>query len=145
MALGRDSDLFSGGVDIHGVHDRTLYGYLNSINYEKAPDYDLARETAWKSSPIADIDTWKSPVLIIHADDDRNVYFKQSTDLVQRLRKKKVYMETMVIVDENSIDPPLILLCPLFETASERTGLISWFSSSLDLFIIRYILVFLSI
>ena len=100
MALGRDSDLFSGGVDIHGVHDRTLYGYLNSINYEKAPDYDLARETAWKSSPIADIDTWKSPVLIIHADDDRNVYFKQSTDLVQRLRKKKVYMETMVIVDD---------------------------------------------
>ena len=43
MALGRDSELFSGGVDIHGVHDRTLYGYLNSINYEKAPDYDLAR------------------------------------------------------------------------------------------------------
>ena len=26
--------------------------------------------------------------------------FKQSTDLVQRLRKKKVYMETMVIVDD---------------------------------------------
>ena len=31
---------------------------------------------------------------------DRNVYFKQSTDLVQRLREKKVYMETMVIVDD---------------------------------------------
>ena len=44
MALGRDSQLFSGGVDIHGVHDRTLYGYLNSINYEKAPDYELARK-----------------------------------------------------------------------------------------------------
>ena len=100
MALGRDSQLFSGGVDIHGVHDRTLYGYLNTINYEKAPDYELARKTAWESSPIADINTWKSPVLIIHADDDRNVYFKQSTDLVQRLRNKKVYMETMVIVDD---------------------------------------------
>ena len=100
MALGRDSELFSGGVDIHGVHDRTLYGYLNSINYEKAPDYDLARETAWKSSPIADVNSWKSPVLIIHADDDRNVYFKQSTDLVQRLRKKDIYLETLVIVDD---------------------------------------------
>ena len=100
MALGRDSQLFSGGVDIHGVHDRTLYGYLNSINYEKAPDYELARETAWESSPIADVNTWKSPVLIIHADDDRNVYFKQSTDLVQRLRNTNVYMETMVIVDD---------------------------------------------
>ena len=100
MALGRDSQLFSGGVDIHGVHDRTLYGYLNSINYEKASDYELARETAWESSPIADVNTWKSPVLIIHADDDRNVYFKQSTDLVQRLRNTDVYMETMVIVDD---------------------------------------------
>ena len=57
-------------------------------------------ETASKSSPVADIDTWKSPVLIIHADDDRNVYFKQSTDLVQRLRKKDIYLETLVIVDD---------------------------------------------
>ncbi|MDG2342668.1 MAG: prolyl oligopeptidase family serine peptidase [Cytophagales bacterium] len=100
MALGRDSGLFSGGVDIHGVHDRTRYGYLNSNYYEKSPDYDKARETAWESSPVADVDTWESPVLIIHADDDRNVDFRQSTDLVQRLRDKKVYMETMVIVDD---------------------------------------------
>ena len=100
MALGRDSDLFGGGVDIHGVHDRTRYGYLNSNYYEKSPDYNQAREVAWKSSPISDVDTWKSPVLIIHADDDRNVDFRQSTDLVQRLRSKDVYMETMVIVDD---------------------------------------------
>lgn len=100
MALGRDSDIFAGGVDIHGVHDRTRYDYLNSNYYEKASDYDLGRKTAWESSPIADIDTWKSPVLIIHADDDRNVDFRQSTDLVQRLRNKEVYMETMVIVDD---------------------------------------------
>ena len=46
------------------------------------------------------MNTWKSPVLIIHADDDRNVDFRQSTDLVQRLRKKDVYMETIVIVDD---------------------------------------------
>ena len=38
--------------------------------------------------------------LIIHADDDRNVDFRQSTDLVQRLRKKDIHMETMVIVDD---------------------------------------------
>jgi dipeptidyl aminopeptidase/acylaminoacyl peptidase len=38
--------------------------------------------------------------LIIHADDDRNVRFNQSTDLVRRLEKKGVPMETMVIVDD---------------------------------------------
>ena len=100
MALGRNSDIFSGGVDIHGVHDRTRYSYLNNNYYEKAADYDLGRRTAWKSSPVSNVNTWKSPVLIIHADDDRNVDFKQSTDLVQRLRKKDVYMETIVIVDD---------------------------------------------
>jgi len=100
MALGRNSDIFSGGVDIHGVHDRTRYSYLNSNFYEKPSDYNLGRRTAWKSSPVSNVDTWKSPVLIIHADDDRNVDFRQSTDLVQRLRDKKVYMETMVIVDD---------------------------------------------
>ncbi len=100
MALARDSELFAGGVDIHGVHDWTRYGYLNSNYYEKPSDYELGRSTAWQSSPVSDIDTWESPVLIIHADDDRNVDFRQSTDLVQRLRNKKVYMETMVIVDD---------------------------------------------
>ncbi|MFM8450416.1 MAG: alpha/beta hydrolase family protein, partial [Haliscomenobacter sp.] len=35
-----------------------------------------------------------------HGDDDRNVRFSQSTDLVQRLEKKGVDMETMVIVDD---------------------------------------------
>ena len=100
MALGRNSDIFAGGVDIHGVHDRTRYSYLNNHYYEKAPDYDLGRRTAWKSSPVSNVNTWKSPVLIIHADDDRNVDFRQSTDLVQRLRKKDVYMETIVIVDD---------------------------------------------
>jgi len=39
-------------------------------------------------------------VLIIHADDDRNVRFNQSTDLVRRLEKKGVDMETLVIVDD---------------------------------------------
>ena len=100
MALGRDSELFSGGVDIHGVHDWTRYSYLNSNYYEKPSDYDLGRKTAWKSSPVSDVDKWESPVLVIHADDDRNVDFRQSTDLVQRLRNKKVHMETMVIVDD---------------------------------------------
>ena len=39
-------------------------------------------------------------MLIIHADDDRNVAFSQSTDLVQRLRQKGVDLETLVIVDD---------------------------------------------
>jgi dipeptidyl aminopeptidase/acylaminoacyl peptidase len=103
LALGRDSQLFKAGVDIHGVHDRTINRTRNLISpdkYEKAPDADKTLQTAWKSSPISSVETWTSPVLIIHADDDRNVAFSQSTDLVQRLEKKGIDMETMVIVDD---------------------------------------------
>lgn len=104
MALGKDSKLFAAGVDIHGVHDlgtaRNLPSLFNGKT-EKAPDYDLAIKTAWLSSPVAYVNTWKSPVLIIHADDDRNVRFNQSTDLIKRLEKKGVPYETLMIVDDS--------------------------------------------
>ena len=38
--------------------------------------------------------------MIIHGDDDRNVRFSQSTDLVRRLDRQGVPMETLVIVDD---------------------------------------------
>ncbi|MEQ8811306.1 MAG: prolyl oligopeptidase family serine peptidase [Imperialibacter sp.] len=103
MALGRDSDIFAAGVDIHGVHERTT-GRIGDIlypdQYEKAPDAEKAAQVAWESSPTSTVGGWTSPVLIIHGDDDRNVRFSQSTDLVQRLLEKGVEMETIVIVDD---------------------------------------------
>ncbi len=104
LALGKDSKLFAAGVDIHGVHDFVAGRAVLSPSpdrYEKAPDLQKAVEVAWQSSPVAYVSTWTSPVLIIHGDDDRNVRFNQSTDLVRRLeRKGNVVMETLVIVDD---------------------------------------------
>ena len=102
LALSRDSKLFAAGVDIHGVHDWTMY-FRNTGStggYEKVPDLDSATKIAWFSSPVSSINTWTSPVLIIHADDDRNVLFSQSTDLVRRLTTKGIPAETLVIVDD---------------------------------------------
>jgi dipeptidyl aminopeptidase/acylaminoacyl peptidase len=84
LALARDSKLFAAGVDIHGVHNWTAEraAPLLENRYEKPPDVQQALDIAWQSSPIASIDTWKSPVLLIHGDDDRNVRFSQTTDLV---------------------------------------------------------------
>ncbi|MEP6749473.1 MAG: prolyl oligopeptidase family serine peptidase [Bacteroidota bacterium] len=103
MALAKDSKIFAAGVDIHGVHDWVgrsgmLTAFANS--YEKAPDYAQAIKVAWQSSPVAYMSTWTSPVLIIHGDDDRNVAFNQSIDLISRLEKKKVPYETLMIVDD---------------------------------------------
>lgn len=103
MALGKDSKLFAAGVDIHGVHDRTIERTRNMMwpdRYERAPDAEKAYEIQWQSSPTAFVSTWTSPVLMIHGDDDRNVRFNQSTDLIRRLDKQGVEVETMVVVDD---------------------------------------------
>jgi dipeptidyl aminopeptidase/acylaminoacyl peptidase len=38
--------------------------------------------------------------LLIHGDDDRNVPFNQTVDLVQRLRAQKVEFEELIFPDE---------------------------------------------
>ncbi len=103
MALARNSNLFAAGVDIHGVHDWTserARGMMTRDRYEQAPDIERALEVAWESSPVSSMATWRSPVLVIHGDDDRNVRFNQSTDLVRRLDERGVPHETLVIPED---------------------------------------------
>ncbi len=103
MGLARDSDLFKAGVDFHGVHDWSVFltqrPYFGNLAL-KPPDADAAVKLAWGSSPNAYVNTWKSPVLLIHGDDDRNVPFSQTVDLVQRLRAQHVGFEQIVLPDE---------------------------------------------
>lgn len=99
MGLARDSDLFAAGVDFHGVHDWSWRGrdFGNDGWWSIADDlYPLALQ----SSPVAHVDRWSSPVLFIHGDDDRNVMFGQTIDIVQRLRDKGVTNEVLVFPNE---------------------------------------------
>ncbi|MCF6402602.1 prolyl oligopeptidase family serine peptidase [Chitinophaga filiformis] len=97
-ALGRDSKLFAAGVDVHGVHNRTQF--LPPPTANPAPDVDTALKVSWLSSPVAYVSTWTSPVLLIHADDDRNVDFGQTIDLFRRLEDKGVPFEYLAIPDD---------------------------------------------
>ncbi len=109
LALGRNSDIFAAGVDIHGVHDFTVGGsgsgaafaaaMTGSARFEPS-DRDQAAAVAWRSSPVSSVDSWRSPVLLIHGDDDRNVAFSQTVDLARRLEAKGVPFEEMVVVDD---------------------------------------------
>jgi dipeptidyl aminopeptidase/acylaminoacyl peptidase len=100
MGLARNSDLFRAGVDFHGVHDWAIFLPMWADNIESAPDIKEARELAFKSSPVASIANWRSPVLLVHGDDDRNVPFQQTTDLVEKLRAQNVAFEELIIPDE---------------------------------------------
>ena len=103
LGLARNSDIFKAGVDYHGVHDWSQfmddwYGKPND-RYEQG-DRVAATKVAWESSPDASIATWKSPVLLIQGDDDRNVPFQQTIDLDRRLTLHHLPFEEMVIPNE---------------------------------------------
>jgi dipeptidyl aminopeptidase/acylaminoacyl peptidase len=103
MGLAHNSDLFKAGVDYHGVHDWSVFlterPYFGNVAL-RPPDADEAVKLAWSSSPNSSVEKWKSPVLLIHGDDDRNVPFSQSVDLVQRLRAQHVPFEQLIMPDE---------------------------------------------
>lgn len=100
LALARNSDIFSAGVDFHGVHDWSMFLTNWIPGAAMAPDFKEAVKLAFDSSPVASVGQWKSPVLLIHGDDDRNVPFEQTTDLVQRLRRQNVQFEELIVPDE---------------------------------------------
>ena len=100
MALAKNSNIFKAGVDQHGVHDWSMFAAQDVQKRYQQPNTQAFMRSAWLSSPDAYIDTWRSPVLLIHADDDRNVQFHQTVDLVQRLRIAHVPYEELVIPND---------------------------------------------
>ena len=99
LGLARASDLFAAGVDLHGVHDWNTEIQNWVTEYDPAKQADVAR-VAFESSPIASVGDWRSPVLLIHGDDDRNVQFSQSVELAGALRARGVAVEQLVFPDE---------------------------------------------
>jgi dipeptidyl aminopeptidase/acylaminoacyl peptidase len=99
MGLARNSDMFATGVDFHGVHDWNvgIRTFVPSYNTLANPRDSLL---AFRSSPLASVRTWRSPVLVIHGDDDRNVSFSETVTLVEQLRDRGVEVEQLVFPDE---------------------------------------------
>jgi dipeptidyl aminopeptidase/acylaminoacyl peptidase len=99
MGLARASHLFKAGVDIHGVHDWNV-GIRTFVQDYNPLEHPEQARLAFESSPLAWVDDWRSPVLVIHGDDDRNVDFAQTVRLVEALRERKVEVEQLVFPDE---------------------------------------------
>jgi dipeptidyl aminopeptidase/acylaminoacyl peptidase len=100
-ALAHNSDIFKAGVDLHGVHDWSLYPGFSGrpARYEQA-DHDEALKSAFDSSPEAALKGWTSPVLLIHGDDDRNVPFDQTVDLARRLSAQGTPFQELILPNE---------------------------------------------
>jgi dipeptidyl aminopeptidase/acylaminoacyl peptidase len=102
QALARNSDLFKAGVGIHGVYDWSwpspVKGHLSPSTYFGVDKKD--EDQARASSPMGHLDSWRSPVLLIHGDQDMNVDVVETVDLAQRLRERGVEVRTLIFPGE---------------------------------------------
>jgi dipeptidyl aminopeptidase/acylaminoacyl peptidase len=96
LGLARASDAIAAGVDYAG-----LYNWATFLADVGAPiDSAEATARAVQSSPIATIDQWHSPVLLVQADDDRNVPSQQASELLEALNSHHIEHEVIVIPNE---------------------------------------------
>src|SRR5207237_10356605 len=59
-----------------------------------------ATRRAVESSPIATINQWHSPVLLVQADDDHVVPSQQATELIEGLRSHNIDHDVIMIPNE---------------------------------------------
>ncbi|NVK50598.1 MAG: S9 family peptidase [Cyclobacteriaceae bacterium] len=97
--LAQAPEKFLAGVDIHGAHNWNQDIPVFAPWYEPEKFPEMA-ELAFQSSPMAYVENWEDPVLLIHGDDDRNVLFSESVELAEVLREKGVSVEQLVFPDE---------------------------------------------
>lgn len=100
MALSRDSSLFAAGVDLSGVHDWNIDHPDNFQISDDVADVNARWKLAWESSPLASVDNWHSPVLLIQGDNDDEVPFLQTVRLAAALRQRHVDVDTLIFPDE---------------------------------------------
>ena len=90
LGLARASDALAAGVDYAGIYNWSTYEPIDGGD---------ANRRAVESSPIATIDQWHSPVLLVQADDDRDVPH-QTTELIEDLRSRNIDHDVIMIPNE---------------------------------------------
>lgn len=93
----KNPELFKAGVDLHGVHDW-------STRWDERPDPGTREDSLYRvalaSSPVCCVANLRGPILFIHGDDDRNVDYDETIQLVQLMRRERKPFELIVYPDE---------------------------------------------
>lgn len=96
LGLARVSDGFAAGVDYAGIHNWSTF--LSSVGDPIAgPE---ANRQAVEASPIATIDQWRTPVLLVQADNDSVVPPTQAAELIESLRSHNIEHDAIIIPNE---------------------------------------------
>ena len=105
LGLARASDALAAGVDYAGIYNWSTF--LSSVG--EPIEGDDANRRAVESSPIATIDQWHSPVLLVKADDDHDVPH-QTTELIEDLRSHNIDHDVIVIPNEIHVMVTLLIV-----------------------------------
>jgi dipeptidyl aminopeptidase/acylaminoacyl peptidase len=96
LDLARASDALAAGVEYAGIHNFSTW--LSSLG--DPIDGADANRRAVESSPIATIDQWHSPVLLVQADNDGVVPSQQAAELIEGLRSHNIDHDVIMIPNE---------------------------------------------
>ncbi len=99
LGLARNSDLFAAGVDFHGVHDWNLEDNASDWKRGNNAEQDAIAAKALQSSPLGNLSAWKSPILLIHGDNDPSVAYAQTPLLAEALRARNTHLPPAQQVD----------------------------------------------
>lgn len=96
LGLARASKDIAAGVDYAGVYNwATLLPSLGTPF-----DSGDASRRAFESSPAASIEQWRSPVLVVQADNDMSVPPQQSSELIEALNSHHIEHDELVLPNE---------------------------------------------
>ena len=98
LALAQAPQYFAAGASYSGIYDWVTMPEFD-VNGAQ-PGNEAAVKLAYDSGPVAHMDKWRAPVLLMLGDADPIVNIQQTTALAAVLRGKKIPVEVPMIPDE---------------------------------------------
>lgn len=103
QSVARHSEIFKVGVALYPLVDWS-FSSPNSGWWDPSRNFGVSDETrklAFDSSPVAMLDRWTSPVLLIAGDIDTAVDVAHTVDLTQKLRARRTEVKTLIVPNES--------------------------------------------
>ncbi|HUN70747.1 MAG TPA: prolyl oligopeptidase family serine peptidase [Steroidobacteraceae bacterium] len=98
LALAEAPQYFAAGASYSGIYDWLAMPEFAGVT--PRPGNEAALKLAYDSGPVAHMDQWRAPVLLMLGDADPIVNIQQTTALAAVLRRKKIPVDVLMIPDE---------------------------------------------
>ena len=98
LALSEAPEYFAAGASYSGIYDWVTMPEFD-VNGAQ-PGNEATLKLAYDSGPVAHMDKWRAPVLLMLGDADPIVNIQQTTALAAVLRRKKIPVQVLMIPDE---------------------------------------------